>query len=349
MLQLQVRSYRRPFCQPLRTAHGPWSQRQGLILRFEDEQGRTHFGEIAPIPWFGTETLEQAEQFCDRWPRQFSPEWLDRIPPTLPACQFGFSAARGQTTPQYASALSLQSLARYEERDLHSRTSGFPTLTAKDICALLPAGEAALSHWQKLWRAGHRTFKWKIGVAVVDAELRIFQQLVKALPADALLRLDANGGLTPETAAAWLAVCDRAPVTIEFLEQPLPPAQILDWLPQIQGQFATAIALDESVATFQQLQQIYEQVQNQVVYGVKPAIAGWPHQLLDFCRNHPIDVVVSSALETPVGRQQGYQFAQILWANGLPRRALGFGVGHWFADNWEQLSEARVWQHLADT
>ena len=345
-MYLAVRSYCRPFYQPLRTAHGPWGQRAGLLLRFEDERGQVGFGEVAPLPWFGTETLAAARDFCDRWPQQFSPTMLNFIPDTLPACQFGFSAApcliKTASMPTYPLS---QALLQPGEREGQMLVQP-PQPDPREICALLPAGQAALNSWQPLWQRGHRTFKWKIGVATVEAELSLFQKLVKVLPATAQLRLDANGGLTPQAAAAWLQACDRAPVPIEFLEQPLPPEMMLDWLPKVKGQCQTAIALDESVATFQQLQQAYERVENQVIYVLKPAIAGWPHRLLDFCLRHQLDVVLSSALETPIGRDHALRLAQMLWAKGIAKRALGFGVAHWFVDNWEVLSPEAVWQQL---
>ncbi len=349
-IRLDVRPYSRPFRQPLHTAHGHWPQREGLILRFENERGQVTFGEIAPIPWFGSETLEQAQAFCDRFPRHFATEQINDIPDFLSACQFGFSAIGPHPPSPFSQnwekgsrkAWSFPSLALWERNWPFDDVGKNPC----DICALLPTGAAALERWEGLWQAGHRTFKWKIGVMAVEAELPIFQQLVEALPPKAYLRLDANGGLTPDAAKKWLAACDRTPLSIEFLEQPLSPDRILDWLPQVKGQFQTAIALDESVATFQQLQEVYGQVGAQVIYVVKPAIAGWPHRLLDFCLHHQLDVVVSSALETPVGQNQAIQLAQTLWSQGTPKRALGFGVGHWFADDWASLSEEAVWNLL---
>ena len=35
-------------------------EREGIVLRLENERGRVGFGEVAPIPWFGTETLAEA-------------------------------------------------------------------------------------------------------------------------------------------------------------------------------------------------------------------------------------------------------------------------------------------------
>lgn len=334
MLRLDVRPYARSFRHPLRTAHGLWHQRQGLLLRFADEQGRVSFGEVAPISWFGTETLEQARDWCDRFPRFFSLRQLADIPDTLPACQFGFNAAK-TLVPEGSPEQPLSGV---------SEKPGF--WPPADVCALLPTGEAALWGWQDLWRRGHPVFKWKIGIADLETEMPLFQKLVASLPAAAKLRLDANGGLTPEAAKVWLSACDRAPIPIEFIEQPLPPERILDWLPRVQGQFKTAIALDESVATFQQLQQVHRRVGDSVVYGVKPAIAGFPERVLNFCLRHRLAVVISSALETPVGRNAAFSLARALWDGGIANRALGFGVGHWFADDWETLTEEALWNRL---
>ena len=54
------RRYALPFRAPVRTAHGPWAVREGLIVRVENEVGAVGYGEIAPLPWFGTETADEA-------------------------------------------------------------------------------------------------------------------------------------------------------------------------------------------------------------------------------------------------------------------------------------------------
>lgn len=336
MIRLATRYYCRPFTRPLQTAHGLWTQREGLILRFQTEAGQVGFGEIAPIPWFGTETLAQAQQLCDRWPKELSLATflseLASIPATWPASQFGFGAGINSFRNQPSDRAEIdQSIER---------------LSAADICALLPTGPQALEHWERLWQQGHRTFKWKIGVTDAAAELDIFQSLCVALPTTATLRLDANGGLTAATATTWLQTCDRAPIHVEFIEQPLAPDQVLSWLGKIGDQFHTAIALDESVASFPQLQAIHQQWGNRVVYVIKPAIAGRPQPLLAYCQHHQLDVVFSSALETPIGRHSVFQMAKTLWQGGLSRRALGFGIDHFFADDWQQLEGATLWEQL---
>ncbi|MDB9527353.1 o-succinylbenzoate synthase [Oscillatoria sp. CS-180] len=330
MLRLDFRPYRRSFRKPLATAHGLWTQREGIILRFEDDQGQVSFGEIAPLPWFGTETLEQAQAFCQQWPREFLPKQAIAIPDTLPACQFGFNCVGNHSG--------------FGQDNGVLKTDVLPS--PRVICALLPAGVKALNTWQPLWEKGHRTFKWKIGVAAIADELALFKQLIEVLPVEARLRLDANGGLMPEEAESWLRACDRTQGKVEFMEQPLPPSSVLTWVSERAVNFETAIALDESVATFQQFQQVYEQMGDRVIYVVKPAILGFSHRVSRFCRQHRLDIVFSSALETPVGFHRAMELAQHIWQLGMPKRAIGFGVSQWFADDWHLLSEAAVWNQL---
>jgi len=54
------RHYALPFRVPVRTAHGPWPVRKGLIVRVTDAVGVVGYGEVAPVPHFGPETADEA-------------------------------------------------------------------------------------------------------------------------------------------------------------------------------------------------------------------------------------------------------------------------------------------------
>ena len=54
------RHYALPFRVPVRTAHGPWPVREGLIVRVTNAAGVVGYGEVAPVPHFGTETADEA-------------------------------------------------------------------------------------------------------------------------------------------------------------------------------------------------------------------------------------------------------------------------------------------------
>lgn len=321
--QFEFRTYRRPFVRVLSTNHGNWNIREGIILRLTDESGKIGWGEIAPISWFGSETLEEALNFCQQLSSQISQETIFSIPFELPACQFGFESALGignGTFPQFP----YQGETKTTKGNIRNEGETKSKIT---YSCLLPTGEAALDSWQTAWNQGYRTFKWKIGVTSIADELTIFHKLTQALPASVKLRLDANGGLTKQAANQWLKVTDNLGI-VEFLEQPLSPQQFEEML-EISSQYLTPIALDESVATLKQLDTCYQQGW-QGIFVIKAAIAGSPRRLREFCKQQEIDTVFSSVFETAIGRQAALTLASEL---SNPNRAIGFGVNHWFNED----------------
>ncbi|NJL82922.1 MAG: o-succinylbenzoate synthase [Chloroflexaceae bacterium] len=300
--------YRRRFVRPLKTSQGSWALREGIIVQLTDDGGNWGWGEIAPLPWFGSETLAEALIFCQSWPGKIARTEIFKICDRLPACQFGFESA--------LAALEKHNQLKEQIIDLSGLTYSW----------LLPAGEAALSHWKLAWQRGVRTFKWKIGVYSLQQEIQIFWELVAALPQGAGLRLDANGGLNKATVEAWFVAADQTGM-VEFIEQPLPPEDFEKML-ALSSTYATPIALDESVVTIAQMQSCYERGWRGI-FVIKAAIAGSPRRWQQFCLETEIDVVFSSVFETAIGRQAVLQLAA-QWGN--PRRAVGFGVNQWFQD-----------------
>jgi O-succinylbenzoate synthase len=327
--RFEFRPYRRPFKRPLSTSHGIWDVREGIILRLTDETGRVGWGEIAPIPWFGSESLQQALDFCQQLPPKITATDVFSISAKLPACQFGFESAwewgeggrgrGGEGENLFNPKSQIQVVLKAHQRcDPKSKIA---------YSYLLPTGEAALQSWQTAWNQGNRTFKWKIGVASIEDELQVFDQLIQSLPVSTQLRLDANGGLSRQEANQWLRISDEVGI-VEFLEQPLPPEQF-DAMLEMNTQYSTPIALDESVATLDQLEACYQRGWRGI-FVIKVAIAGSPKRLRQLCQEHEIDMVFSSVFETAIAKQAALQLATEL---SHQNRALGFGVNHWFNED----------------
>jgi o-succinylbenzoate synthase len=295
--------YQRRFRQPLKTSHGVWEIREGIIIQLTDNSGRSQQGEIAPIEWFGSESIDRAVSFCQQIGTNITESQIYQIPNDLPACQFGFGSALAAVNSPVANIIK-------------------PNL---DISGLLPSGAAAIDRSQALSARGYSTFKWKIGVLPIAEEVAIWQQLMKILPANAKLRLDANGGLTEIEAERWLEVCSQE-LRIEFIEQPLAPAEIAKTI-ELANTYLTPIALDESVATCDRIEVVYSQGWRGI-YVIKPGIAGFPWQLTELITRYQLDVVFSSVMETNVGRDAAFQLASSLSLH----RSMGFGIDEWFSD-----------------
>jgi len=306
--------YQRKFKIPLQTRYGTWSVREGIILKLINHEQQIGWGEIAPLPWFGSETLEKALDFCQSIGSSLHEKIINEIPDRLPACQFGFESA-------LTNLLVNKPVLPIE-------------LNQEQYSYLLPTGKKALDYFSTLSKenkmlVGDReilTYKWKIGVENFTQEISIFEQLIERLPLNSRLRLDANGGLNLEEAQRWLSFTDQIR-QIEFIEQPLPPDQFFELLILSQN-FQTAIALDESVSSLKQLKKCYE-LGWRGIYVIKAAIIGSPRQLENWFQNKAIDIVFSSVFETSIGQQAVLALAQ-KWNN--PDRALGLGVNQWFED-----------------
>jgi o-succinylbenzoate synthase len=303
MMQFAYTPYRHKFRQPLLTSHGLWAVREGIIVTLTDDEGNSESGEIAPIPWFGSETLNDAISWCKNIGGSISIERILDIPSSLPACQFGCGGA-------------LMMLNR----------SLLPVESPVELCGLLPTGSAALTAWQPLVDRGYQTFKVKIGVGTDDIEMAIVDRLLIALPTNAKLRLDANGSLDWERAHDWFQWASAHP-QIEFIEQPLPVDRV-DKMLKLTALYATPIALDESIATYDRVAEIYA-AGWRGIYTIKPGIAGFPWRLLELVDKYPIDVVLSSAIETSIGREISLRLAAKIGDN---RRAIGFGIENILGD-----------------
>lgn len=314
---LQHRRYRLPLRAPLRTAHGVEQQRDGLILRLEDGAGRVGFGEVATLPWFGTETTEEAEAGLKEIGPEPGADVLSRVPVKFGCLRHALAAAQAALAGDDDGA------------ELEALPKSLP------VAALLPAGREALPRIGPLAEAGFRTFKWKVGVGEVADELALLDDVCARLPEGAKLRLDANGAWPRRAAERWLERAAERPV--EFVEQPsfakasegtALVRRTEDLLMGLAGDFPTPIALDESLVGDGDVARWLAQGWPGV-FVLKPSLCGDVSAVLAQLAAARAAVVFSSALETAVGAKSALAHA-FRWQG--PVRALGFGVWPLFAD-----------------
>jgi o-succinylbenzoate synthase len=295
---ISLKPYQRNFTPPLKTNYGIWQTREGIIINLIDNQGKIGQGEIAPIPWFGSETILEAWEFCQQFNQDITEKDIFNIPQHLPACQFGLESALNQLKD-------------------NSETSNDQKLT---YSYLLPNNREIITLWKLYTNQNITTFKLKIAINDYRQEINFVKQLMSQIPPDVKLRLDANGGLTLSEAQIWLEEMEHFK-QIEFLEQPLSPPNFNQML-QLSQNYQTPIALDESVANLKYLQECYDRGW-QGIYIIKAAIMGYPSKLESFCQSHNLDLVFSSVFETEIGKNYVLKLAKRL---SNPNRAVGFGT-----------------------
>jgi O-succinylbenzoate synthase len=302
--RLEFRRYTLAFRHAVRTAHGPWAAREGLLVRLEGADGAVGLGEAAPIPHFGGETSEEDAAFCQSLGGRVDERALSAVPAGLPALRAAFACAL-------------------------RRTPWAPAQRSLAVAALLPPGTASLGACAPLADAGFRSFKWKVGTGDPKDERSILDDLIGALPSGSRLRLDANGAWTLAESERWLERAAERPA-VEFIEQPLAwdSRGVEDNLRGLAADHPVPIALDESIARDGDIER-WIGLDWPGFYVVKPSLLGDPRATLGRLFVASTRVVFSSALETAVGAREALRMA-FAWP-GTPR-ALGFGVWPLFSD-----------------
>jgi len=288
---LSYRPYRRPFRQPLRTARGLWAEREGYVLRLE-RGGRVSYGEVAPLPAFGTETFEAAGALLAR----LAADPRMPLPAEAPCCRFAWSAA-------------------YEALS----TDPVPIPAELPVAGLLPSGRAALEQGPAKAALGYRSLKWKIGVEPPATEIALAAELLDRLPAHCRLRLDANAGFEADEAALWVEFMAGKPGRFEFLEQPLPVGEEAA-MARLAADSGVAIALDESLNGPAGTRWLAPGAWSGPLV-IKPLLMGDLGTLREQLRPVAGQLVFSSVFETAVGLHQVVALLATLppirWAAGF--------------------------------
>lgn len=293
--------YERSFVVPLQSARGWWYERRGLILRAQSPDGRVGWGEIAPLPEFGSETWMQALAFLDDHAVDALQD-LNLVPAHLPATRAALETARW-------SAQNSPVSFRYRNS------------------VLLPTSDAAVEQLRRGLNDQFTCYKLKLGVKSPEEELALVEVIWESLPADGELRLDANASFDERRLRWWLEHLqglDR----ISYMEQPLPPGEEAV-MAALMREFHLPIALDESLIG-DGLETFLREPAWPGPLVLKPSLLGALGRLGQRLAPLADQLVISSAFETGIGLYQN-----LAWASSLGvKRAVGYGTLAYFDDGW---------------
>lgn len=297
--------YTRHFVNPLETGHGVWKEREGILIKLESEEG-TGFGEVAPIPFFQTETIDEARSFFGSLGEFIDPEDL-KIPETLSCTAFALSSALAQIT----------------------QTTHIKDDRVFTIAGLLPSGLASKEALVAKIALGFRTFKWKIGVLSFEEEAQIFDQLIGISGSEIKFRLDANASMGEDALEKWMQFAQKYRSQLEFFEQPMAVGKESQ-MEAISAKYGLAIALDESL-NGPNGREWFNQGIWSGLFVIKPCAYGSIDLLKNLYAEKGDLCILSSAFETSIGLAQCLELAASYKASPF---ALGFDTQAAFSDTY---------------
>ena len=312
----------------------PWLEaepRRGVILGLLEESGAAGFGESAPLPGFGLETvasseaaLQLAAKYLVGLPRERYRDAiadLHRLAPVVasPSARHAIDLALHDLAAQAAGVPVARLLGGSGAVDEVAVNAVLPRLARERL-----AGAAAAAVG-----GGYDTVKIKVGgVPVAEDVTRVLAVRDRVGPT-VKIRIDANRAWSEADAIAALE--GLAGAGLEYCEEPVAGSEAMA---RVKAAAPVRIAADESVVDLASARLLLERraadalvLKPMALGGLGPARA-----IAELAREFGVDVVVTSMLESPVGRRGALHLAASL---GATRHAHGLGIGclPWRADD----------------
>ena len=311
------------FKQPAGTSRGVYTTRKIWLLTVEHD-GRTAIGECAPLPQLSCDDIPDYEavlrRFCDII------EATGAIPydemRNYPSMLFGVETALAQ--------LSRTDGLLYDTPFSHGE-EGIP------INGLVWMGthDEMLSRLKEKLALGFRCVKLKIGAIDFAKELDLIQHIRKHFSREEVeLRVDANGGFTPDVALERLQ--ELARYDIHSIEQPIMAHQWSE-MAQLCQLSPLPIALDEEligVNSTDKKIRLLDTIKPQYII-LKPSLHGGvagTREWIALANERGIGSWITSALESNIGLNAIAQLAADIYGPQITMPQ-GLGTSMLFTDN----------------
>lgn len=320
------------FKQPAGTSRGVYYDRKVwyIVITSTDPQIRfTGLGECAPLYDLSCDYDEHYEQrlhdICEEVERTQnldSNKWRN-YPSILFGLQSAFRSAAGSLAGDYL---------RLYSSDFTQGRRGIP------INGLVWMGtfEEMCQRMEEKLEKGFRCVKLKIGAIDFESEIELIRRLRKRYSKDVVeLRVDANGGFSPEEALDKLHTL--AQYDIHSIEQPIRQGQWQE-MARLCKQTPLPIALDEEligVNDFDQKNELLDTIRPQYII-LKPTLHGaftGAAEWMALARDRGIGYWTTSALESNVGLNAIAQWCAAI--DGESTMPQGLGTGQLFVENFD--------------
>ena len=331
MRKITITSKLLHFLQPAGTSRGVYNTRLSFYLKLtSDEQPDVvGVGECATLPDLSCDAMPPNEYerklrtFCDEYERTGVIDYEAMRP--YPSMLFGLETAVAQFNAKGNLNFFDTPFGRGEE--------GIP------INGLVWMGtfEEMFERLEAKLKAGFRCIKIKIGAIDFDRELQLIRHIRSTFSRnDVELRVDANGGFTPEEALSRMEALVQ--YDIHSIEQPIKQNQRTE-MARLCAATPLPIGLDEELIGVNERQkkiELLDTIRPQYIV-LKPSLHGGmagTAEWIQLARERNIGSWITSALESNVGLNAIAQLTASIYGTNI-RHAQGLGTGQLFADNIE--------------
>lgn len=329
MYQVKLSSRTLHFIQPAGTSRGVYTTRQSYYVTLSDDNvpGIVGIGECATLPDLSCDAMPPKEYerilkgFCDDLCQSGKIDKEAMRP--YPSMLFGLETAKRQLDNGGGIDLFNTPFGRGEEG-----------ITINGLIWMGTFDEMFQRLEAKL-KAGFHCVKLKIGAIDFEKELRLIQHIRQHFSRKEVeLRVDANGGFTPDNAMQRLEAL--AKYDIHSIEQPIRQHQWKE-MARLCKNSPLPIALDEELIGVNDLTEknrLLDTIQPQYII-LKPSLHGGisgTREWIKLAKERGIGSWMTSALESNIGLNAIAQLTADIYGPHITM-AQGLGTGQLFSDN----------------
>ncbi len=312
------------FKQPAGTSRGVYTERKIWLVEMKEGE-RKGIGECAPLPQLSCDDIphyaETLRMFCDQIEQTGVIDYQALRP--YPSMLFGLESAWAQLHVNGSAKLFDTPFGRGEEG-----------ITINGL-VWMGTFEEMYQRIEEKIQAGFHCVKLKIGAIDWEREISLIKFIRQHFTKEQIeLRVDANGGFTPQEAMKKLE--QLATYDIHSIEQPIKQHQWKE-MARLCHETPLPIALDEELIGINDTASkidLLDTIRSQYII-LKPSLHGGMHgseEWIKLAQERSIGSWITSALESNIGLNAIAHFAAKVYGHHISMPQ-GLGTGQLFTDN----------------
>ena len=312
------------FKQPAGTSRGVYTERKIWLVEMKEGE-RKGIGECAPLPQLSCDDIphyaETLRMFCDQIEQTGVIDYQALRP--YPSMLFGLESAWAQLHVNGSAKLFDTPFGRGEEG-----------ITINGL-VWMGTFEEMYQRIEEKIQAGFHCVKLKIGAIDWEREISLIKFIRQHFTKEQIeLRVDANGGFTPQEAMRKLE--QLATYDIHSIEQPIKQHQWKE-MARLCHETPLPIALDEELIGINDTTskiELFDTIRPQYII-LKPSLHGGMHgseEWIRLAQERSIGSWITSALESNIGLNAIAHFAAKMYGPHISMPQ-GLGTGQLFTDN----------------
>lgn len=299
-----------PFADDFPVNYGVEDVTHHVFVRIETDAGLTGYGEGTALPWFTGDVTAGIEEVARDW---LLPEIVDR-----PIEEAFSELERFQET--FPGAFAATAAVEIALLDLRAKRADVPLYEllgvkrreAVSVVNVLPALESDVTaeRARAAVDEGYDRLKVKAN-GEIDTDVARINAVLRELPADGTLRVDANTAWGTYSTAARVIDQISDPERIEYLEQPVAKSRV-DHMERLDEEFGIPIYADESVNDTADVERYGSQISGCHLKLAKSGSLTELRTMAERARAHDADVSVVSAFGTSLEATANLHLATIV-------------------------------------